>query len=378
MQTPANFTYGERTMKSTMTTGLLLLMVCLMGCPNVNSDVDTTEEAGGQATPTFRLAWSEYPSWSVFGVADMNKIIDKDEGEMGPVEKKWNVDIVLDETDYDTCITMYGSSTVDAVCITNMDILAASLSRDSVAILPTSTSDGADAVIVTGIDSVDDLSSVESYGLEKSVSQYMFERNLEEMGKDPANFVFKNMDPAAAAQAMQTKQENIRSIVVWNPFVLQTLRTRDGSKILFDSKTIPGEIIDMVVIAKASLEKDGGEDFACAVIEAFYEVNKLLADSEKGDETLVALGEKFSSLPLEDMKIVVEQTKFYKSADKALELFGSETFRSETMPKVVDFCATHDIVDSKPIVGFDSATAQLNFDTQYIKKVQSQPSADFP
>jgi NitT/TauT family transport system substrate-binding protein len=268
---------------------------------------------------------------------------------------------------------MYGSSTVDAVCITNMDILACSLSRDSVAVLPTSTSDGADAVIVTGINSVDELSSVASYGLEKSVSQYMFERNLEDMGKDPANFQFKNMDPAAAAQAMQTKQENIQSIVVWNPFVLQTLRTRDGSKVLFDSTTIPGEIIDMVVIAKTSLEQDGGANFACAVIETFYKVNELLADSEKGDATLVALGEKFSSLPLEDMKIVVEQTKFYKSADEALGLFSSETFRNETMPKVVDFCATHDIVDSKPVVGFDSATAQLNFDTQYIKKVQSQP-----
>jgi NitT/TauT family transport system substrate-binding protein len=247
MQNHNILAYGERTMKFTMTTGLLLVMVCLTSCTK-------NPETGDQAlTPTFRLAWSEYPSWSVFGVADMNKIIDKDEGEMGPVEKKWNVDIVLHETDYDTCITMYGSSTVDAVCITNMDILAASLGRDSVVILPTSTSDGADAVIVTGIDNVDQLSSVESYGLEKSVSQYMFERNLEEMGKDPANFTFKNMDPAAAAMAMQTKQENIQSIVVWNPFVLQTLRTRDGSKVLFDSTTIPGEIIDMVVMAKASL-----------------------------------------------------------------------------------------------------------------------------
>ena len=235
------------------------LALTTAGC---NTTTKPNGAAGnGAGERIFSLAWSEYPSWSVFGVADMNGIIDKDRGQMGPIEEKWNVDIVLKETDYDTCITMYGSSTVDAVCITNMDILAPSLGRDSVAILPTSTSDGADACIVTGIDGIDGLSGVASYGLEKSVSQYMFERNLELQGKSPDAFPFKNMDPAAAAQAMQTKQENIRSIVVWNPFVLQTLRTREDSQVLFDSTTIPGEIIDMVVMGKDSLAKAGGHGF---------------------------------------------------------------------------------------------------------------------
>ena len=59
---------------------------------------------------------------------------------------------------------------------------------------------------------------------------------------------------------------------------------------LFDSSTIPEEIIDMVVVGKDVLEKPGGEDFACAVIDTFYQLNELLADPEKGDETLVALG----------------------------------------------------------------------------------------
>ena len=54
-------------------------------------------------------------------------LIDKDQGEMGPVEEKWGVDIVLTQQDYDPCLTMYGSSSVDAVCITNMDALAPSL-----------------------------------------------------------------------------------------------------------------------------------------------------------------------------------------------------------------------------------------------------------
>ena len=106
------------------------------------------------------------------------------------------------------------------------------------------------------------------------------------------------------------------------------------------------------------------------MIDTYYEVNRLLADSAKGDETLVALGEKFSSLPLEDMKIVVQQTRFFKSPEEALGLYEGEKFQNDTMPKVVEFCVSHDIVDSPPNVAFGDAAAQLNFDTQFIKKVQ--------
>ena len=51
------------------------------------------------------------------------------------------------------------------------------------------------------------------------------------------------------------------------------------------------------------------------MIETFYAVSQLLEDPVQGDDTLVALGAKFSSLPLEEMQKVVEQTKFYKTAE---------------------------------------------------------------
>jgi hypothetical protein len=86
----------------------------------------------------------------------------------------------------------------------------------------------------------------------------------------------------------------------------------------------------------------------------------------------VDLGAKFSSLGLEDMKIVVEQTRFYKTPDEALGLYEGDKFQQETMPKVVDFCVSHDIVSEKPKVGFGDPDAQLNFDVSYIQKVQAK------
>lgn len=344
----------------------VLLLAGCGGGDGETGDGDTT------TPPVFSLAWSEYPSWSVFGVASEKGLINGKEGELGPVEKEWGVDIVLKEADYDTCLTLYGSSTVDAVCMTNMDSLPQCLSRASVAVLPTSTSIGADACIVVGIDDLDGLKGKATYGLEKSVSQYAFERNLELAGKDPKDFPFKNMDPAAAAMAVQTGQEHIQSIIVWNPFVLQTLRTTKDAKRLFDSSTIPEEIIDMVVVGADSLQKPGGADFACALIDTFYRVNALLADPDTGDDTLVALGAKFSSLGLEDMKQVVKETQFYKTPDEAIGLFEGPKFRDDTMPMVVKFCVSHGMVDEEPTVGFDDPEARLNFDTTYIKKVQEK------
>jgi hypothetical protein len=67
-----------------------------------------TASGGGSASKApakFKLAWSEYPSWSIFGVADEVGLIDGKEGAMGSIEKKYNVDIELVLADYDQCIT---------------------------------------------------------------------------------------------------------------------------------------------------------------------------------------------------------------------------------------------------------------------------------
>jgi len=322
--------------------------------------------------PSFSLAWSEYPSWSVFGVAHELGLIDGHPKKQGPIEKKWGVDIELKEADYDTCLVMYGSNNCDAVCITNMDALNPSLTRRSVAILPTSTSFGADALIVDQtITDIQQLKQEKVYGLAKTVSEYCFVRNLELLGESETNYQFTNMDPAAAATAMQQKQSGFKAIVVWNPFVLETLNKRKDCKVLFDSTTIPGEIIDMVVVADASLKKKGGNDFAHAIIETFYAVNQRMADSATRDDTLIALGEKFSHLDLQSMRKVVQQTKFYGTPDMGIDTL-TDVKTQDIMKRVVEFCLNHEIVPQEPAVGYgtqkDAPQALLRFDPSYIQR----------
>ncbi len=348
----------------------------IFGCTDAKGPAPGSAPTAGPGTPSgaaakpptkFTLAWSEYPSWSIFGVADEVGLIDGKAGAMGSIEKKYNIDIELLLASYDQCITLYGNSQADAVCITNIDILGAAGSRSSVAIMPTSTSAGADACITAGIDTVDGLQGKTTRGLEKSVSQFCFDRCLEKLGKKPADFPFSQMDPEQAAQAFQGKDASIPSIMVWNPFVMQSIRSRSDAKVLFSSELIPEEIIDMVVVGRDSLDKPSGKEFANALLEMFYTMNQRMTDPKTSDATLVGIGARFARLELADMKTVVKQTRFYSDPKDAIRLFGSETFQKETMPIVSKFCVQYGLTPTAVDVSFGTGKGVIDFDTSYMK-----------
>lgn len=323
--------------------------------------------------PVFRLGVSEYPSWSLFLTAHDLGIIDGRAGRVGPIEKKWGVDIELKDTAYDITMSMYGSGEIDAGCLTDMDSLAPCLSRKAVAILPTSTSAGADQLIVANdIKTIKDLKGVKVFGLENSVSQYCFDRNIELQGGNPADYLFSNQDPEAAATALQTGQKSHKAIIVWNPFCMTVRKQNPNVHVLFDSTTIKGEIIDMVTMARSSLEKKGGKEFACAVIDTYYTFNRMLDDPKKTDEMLTALGSRFAKMGLDDMRVIVKETQFYNTPEKGKALFEGDDLK-KVMEKVTAFCVRRGIVAKAPIVAYgDDRTADLCFDPQFIKGVAAR------
>jgi len=170
---------------------------------------------------------------------------------------------------------------------------------------------------------------------------------------------------------MQQRQEGFDAIIVWNPFVLDTLNKRKDCRVLFDSTTIPGEIIDMVVVGKSSLEKPGGKQFALAVIDAYYQLNKRLNNPATRDDTLIALGEKFSNLDLASMRKVVQQTKFYGTPNEGIGVYTGDVLK-DTMKKVVKFCVDHGMVEHPPVVAYGAdtaAAASLRFDPSFMQEV---------
>jgi hypothetical protein len=140
-------------------------------------------------------------------------------GAPGTLEKKWGVRLKLEVKDYDPCLTMYGGGTVDAVCMTNMDALNPALSRASTVIMPTfhvgrrgqgdrhradkkqaGSNDGCSAPTSrTTSRPSQDLRPVQ-----ERVASSSGIAGIEKLGLNPKDFKFENLDPAAAATALQT------------------------------------------------------------------------------------------------------------------------------------------------------------------------------
>ena len=371
--------------KNTIFTVVIMSLIAFVGSTfgqSILSDQDIENEvkkllAEGKIAveagdiPVFSLAISEYPSWSLFLAAHEQGFINMAKGKLGPVEKKWGVDIVLENVDYDTCIKYYGGKQVDAVCLTALDFLPPSLQIPTVGILPTSTSDGADQLITSKkYTTLAELKGVAVHGLDNSVSQQTFERILEENGQDPNEFNFVGMDPAAATLAFI--KGDIDAIVVWNPFCMQAKRERKDSHVLGSSKIIPEEIIDMIGMSRASLNKKGGERFACAFIETYYLFNKAINNPKTNSDALNALGNSFLKLSLKDMRIIVKETSFYGTPESGINLFSGKVF-PEKIKENVKFALRREMIESAPTIGYGSkGSGNFVFNDKYMRLVAAQ------
>jgi ABC-type taurine transport system substrate-binding protein len=390
---------------------LVLLAFTGLGCSGDKKS--GTSDPSPAGTPTFTLANSIYTSWNSFFVAgntldDSGKLlVDSRKGFQGALEKKWGVDIVVSELDYGKTIEAYGNGQCDAVTITNIDAIQPAASRKSVVVMPNSTSFGADGMVAAQrIKDVDQLKTETVRLLEKSVSEYCQWRCLQLLGKKPGEFKFVSMDPEAIAPAMQQKQKDYDAAMLWNPLLRATLNTRKDCRVLFDSTTIPGEIIDTVVMGQDSLDKPGGKDAACCIIDIYYTICRRLADPKTRDGTLVALGGKLGGLDAAAMNDLVRQTRFFATPEQGIALFGdgvvfpwekevkdtallftnagfdpkkagvTDRKLKDVMPQVLEFCATHDMVKDKPAIGYGSKTdapgARLRFDATYMKEAAAR------
>ena len=321
-------------------------------------------------TPVFSIAVSEYPSWSgTFLAAHDIGLINGEEGEMGPIEERWNVDIVIRDTDYDTCITLFVGGTVDAACLTNIDSLAPSVTRQATAILPTSTSNGADALLVDpSIGTVQDLKELRVRGLAASVSEYTFDKGLEMMGENPDDYTFENLDPVQVGVMLQNG--HIKAGVTWNPVVMEALKSNTSLKRLFDSSLIQGHIIDMVTVSRDSLQRQGGHNFAMAILDTYFTICRLMESQETRDQTLTAMGQRFSDLGLMEMRTIVRETSFYSTPEKALELFTGENLPEVMTDHILPWTTEKELTeaDNMPSIAFeDCPDTDLCFDPQYIK-----------
>jgi hypothetical protein len=323
------------------------------------------------ADPQITVAWSEYPPWAALGVAHDMGIINGEAGQQSDLEKEEKVDLVLKLASYDTCMLWYDSGQVDAACITQIDMLHRSLAKKSVMFLPTSTSDGAD--VGTSVSSITSIEQVKKiHALLGSVSHVVAYRNLELAGINPDTVQFIGMDPEVIATGMQQGNKDIEVGMLWPPFTYQTLGRQKNSHALFSSKAMPLEVIDGVNMPAEVIAKPEGERGAIAIIKAYYLVNEALKGPDR-DKVLIALGERFSKLTLQEMRQTTRDCKFFGTPEQGIALYANPEFQGRIMNTVTATCVKIGMLKSNDPISYafdhKAKDVHLLFDPYYMQKV---------
>ncbi|MBI2571421.1 MAG: ABC transporter substrate-binding protein [Candidatus Schekmanbacteria bacterium] len=320
------------------------------------------------AKPSFKVAWSIYVGWMPWPYADEDGILKK-------WADKYGIEIKLIQGDYLATIEQFVAGEVDACAMTNMEALdmPAASGVDSTALIIGDFSNGNDGILLRHGAKVVDLKGKTVQLVELSVSHYLLARALEMNGLAEKDIKIVNTSDSDIAPTFLTN-ESVESIVTWNPQLIQA-RQAKGATLVFDSSSIPGEIIDMMVVNTKKLKEH--PELGKALTGAWYEAMSTMSGrGAAGTKATAAMAEKAGSTVAELKQQLKTTAMFYKAADAADFFKGAKI--KETMEYVRQFCFGHGLlgegVTSVDAVGIelpdgnvlgDKGKVRLRFDSSF-------------
>lgn len=157
-------------------------------------------------------------------------------------------------------IRAFRNGTIDAASLTLDEVIrAVQDGADPVLLLPIDQSHGADAIVARS-----DLTSLAALrgkrvGLQvNSVSAYLLRRALESVRMRSDEIQIVNVAPELHQAYLE--RGDVDAVATYEPF--RSRLTRTGTPVLFDSKAIPGEIADVLVVRRDYLEAHPGRGAA--------------------------------------------------------------------------------------------------------------------
>jgi NitT/TauT family transport system substrate-binding protein len=325
--------------------------------------------AQAAAKKEFNIAWSIYVGWMPWAYAQQEGIVKK-------WADKYGIKIdVVQINDYVESINQYTAGKFDGVTLTNMDALTipAAGGVDTTMLILGSFSNGNDGIVMKNAKSLADLKGKKINLVELSVSHYLLARALQSAKMSEKNVTVVNTSDADMVAAFKAK--DVVACVTWNP-LLAEVQAEPGAKLLYDSSSIPGEIIDTLSVNTATLKDN--PDFGKALAGIWYETMSLMSDSgEKGKAARTVMA-KLAGTDLAGYDAQLKTTKmFYDPKEAVTFTSGKEIIK--TMDLVRTFSFDHGIlgegVKSKDAVGMafagsvlgNKGNIKLRFDPTYMK-----------
>ncbi|MET0314904.1 MAG: putative urea ABC transporter substrate-binding protein [Hansschlegelia sp.] len=235
-----------------------------------------SQPAEAATKKTFKLGYSIY-----VGFEPLEWM--KTSGTLKKWADKYGIDVqIVQINDYVGGINQFIAGDLDGYAMANMDELTmpAAGGVDSSIFLITDYSNGNDAIVSKTASSVKELADQNVFLLQFSVSHYLLNRALILNGMKGVGAVKTTNISDAEVSAAYITQPDMKHAVSWKPMIPDMVKGAAGSKIIFDSAQIPGEIMDVFVGNTATL-KDNPE-FAKAITGAWYET---LAHLKANDAT---------------------------------------------------------------------------------------------
>lgn len=288
--------------------------------------------------PSFTVGWSVYVGWNPYQYMAKSGILRK-------WADKYNVNIRVQRFDYAPSLDAFVSKNIDACTMTNMEALdmPAASGVDTTAIVIGDYSNGNDAVLVRNNNSFQTLPGKRILLVEKTVSQYLFERGMAINGMENQIKQVKLVNTSDSDIVAGFQNDAAEAgVVTWKPLVSQVAKQK-GVATIFNSSQIPGEILDLLVVRTEVLARPEGQRFARAIAGAWYET--MAAMSAKGpaaDKVLASIAD-VSQDTLASLKEQLSTTHMFYTPKSAADMAKSVELKQK-MALVRQFCFTHGLL----------------------------------
>ncbi|MFP1679676.1 putative urea ABC transporter substrate-binding protein [Alloalcanivorax sp. C16-2] len=297
-----------------------------------------------QARERYTVAWTLYAGSMPLAYADETGIL-----------KKWGDRYGFDleavqMNDYIEAITQFSLGQFDAVIAMSLDALTipAASGVDTTVIMPLSTSNGSDGIVVRGKGkTVADLEGLPINLVELSGSHYMLVRALDSVGLEEKDVTVVNTSDADISSVFEAA--DTQAVATWKPQLSEILAQYPDTSLVFDSSDIHGELLD-VMIARSDALADN-PDLGRAIAGAWFEAAALLqADHPRHGDFM-----GFTAATLNTDKDGARNqlsTIDFLSAQQGRELVRGEEFAG-TQKKITGFAFDHGLLgDGVPDAGF--------------------------
>jgi NitT/TauT family transport system substrate-binding protein len=307
-----------------------------------------------QARESYSVAWTLYAGSMPLAYAEENGILEK-------WGDRYGFDLeAVQMNDYVEAITQFSLGQFDAVIAMSLDALTipAASGVDTTVIMPLSTSNGSDGIVLRGKDkTVADLEGTRINLVELSGSHYMLARALQTQGLSERDVTVVNTSDADIASVFESS--DTQAVATWKPQLSEILAQYPDTTLVFDSSDIYGELLDTMILRTEAVRDN--PDLGRAIAGAWYEAAALLDPEHPRHDALMAFTADTLNTDLAGARSQLRTIDFLDPA-QAQALITGEEFVA-TQKQITGFAFEHGLlgegVPSAGFVGIESGTGAI-------------------